>query len=139
MMKAEFVIDGEVVSKARPRFNSKTHHAHTPQKTVAWENWVRLSYKQQCKEYFGDKPLRVGIVTYFSIPKSFSKKKERMALNDEIQPTKKPDCDNIAKSILDSLNGIAYDDDKNIVMLEVTKMYGSVPHTDVTIEEIVND
>ena len=34
-----------------------------------------------------------------------------------------PDTDNLAKSILDALNGLAYDDDKQIVELEVKKFY----------------
>ena len=37
--------------------------------------------------------------------------------------TKKPDCDNIAKIILDALNGIAYDDDSQVAMLNVVKLY----------------
>ena len=39
-------------------------------------------------------------------------------------PTKKPDTDNIAKTILDSLNGIAFEDDKQVVALLVKKLYG---------------
>ena len=45
-----------------------------------------------------------------------------MATN-EIRPTKKPDNDNIAKIILDALNGVAYQDDKQVVSLQVEKYY----------------
>ena len=34
---------------------------------------------------------------------------------------KKPDSDNIAKVVLDALNGVAYIDDKDVVKLTVTK------------------
>ena len=57
-------------------------------------------------------------------------------LNNEIYPTTKPDTDNIAKSILDSLNGIAYLDDKQVVDLRVRKQYAEVPGVSVWISEV---
>lgn len=51
-----------------------------------------------------------------------------------IRPTKKPDCDNIAKIICDALNGIAYYDDSQIVKIEVDKVYNETPGVDVVIE-----
>ncbi|WXL80106.1 RusA family crossover junction endodeoxyribonuclease [Clostridium perfringens] len=39
------------------------------------------------------------------------------------KPRKKPDADNIGKIILDSLNGIAYKDDSQIIELSVIKSY----------------
>ena len=50
----------------------------------------------------------------------------------------KPDTDNIAKSILDSLNKIAYLDDKQVVDLEVHKFYNEKPCTFVIIQTINN-
>lgn len=41
----------------------------------------------------------------------------------EEYPCKKPDLDNIAKIILDSLNGIAYKDDSQVVELNISKKY----------------
>ena len=35
----------------------------------------------------------------------------------------KPDVDNLAKFVLDSLNGVLYDDDSQVVTLNATKMY----------------
>ena len=57
-------------------------------------------------------------------------------LNNEIFPTVKPDTDNIAKSILDSLNKIAYLDDKQVVKLEVEKYYATSANVAVIIEEL---
>nr|DAN73502.1 MAG TPA: Endodeoxyribonuclease RusA [Caudoviricetes sp.] len=36
--------------------------------------------------------------------------------------TAKPDIDNVTKAVLDALNGVAYDDDKQVVSLRVTKL-----------------
>ena len=37
--------------------------------------------------------------------------------------TTKPDCDNLGKSVMDGLNGVAWDDDKQVCRLVVTKNY----------------
>ena len=130
-MKINFIIQGKVQAKQRPRFNGK--FAYTPKETVAYENWVKTCYLEK---YKGQRPLEVKIIAYYDIPKSTSKKKQQQMLNNEIFPTVKPDTDNIAKSILDSLNKIAYLDDKQVVKLEVEKYYSQAPSTVVMIEEI---
>ena len=48
-------------------------------------------------------------------------------LMGDIRPTKKPDTDNVAKSILDACNKIAYDDDSHVVELFVEKWYSDEP------------
>lgn len=83
-----------------------------------------------------DAPLEVHIIAYYEIPKSISKKKKQEMLEDKIRPTIKPDTDNIAKSILDSLNGIAYKDDKQVVSLIVEKWYSEESSVSVIIEEV---
>ena len=83
-----------------------------------------------------EKPLRVTIKAYFEIPKSTSKKRKQQMMDNEILPMVKPDTDNIAKGVLDSLNGIAYKDDKQVVELIVNKFYSNTPYVSVMIEEI---
>ena len=75
------------------------------------------------------------IKVYFDIPKSISKAKKAEMLLNSIRPTKKPDCDNIAKAVLDSLNGIAYKDDKQVVFLTVEKFYGDTPKVCLILQE----
>ena len=57
-------------------------------------------------------------------------------LEKKIRPTKKPDWDNVGKVICDSLNGIAYRDDAQVVDSMVRKFYSEDPKVVVTIEEI---
>jgi len=59
-------------------------------------------------------------------------------LNGCIYPTKKPDADNIAKIVLDALNGVAYTDDTQVVNLSVQKRYGEVAEVKVEITEVNN-
>ena len=81
-------------------------------------------------------PLKVTIMAYYPIVKSTSKKKKQQMLEDLMFPTKKPDIDNIAKSILDALNKLAYRDDTQVVTLHMEKHYAEDPRVEVEIEEI---
>ena len=58
-----------------------------------------------------------------------------MAAN-EILPCKAPDWDNIGKIVTDALNGLAYEDDKQIVDAHVIKLYSDQPRVEVELEEI---
>lgn len=134
-MKRNFNIPGKVQAKQRPRFNGK--FAYTPKETIAYENWVRTCYLEKYRgQPILENPLKVKIVAYYEIPKSTSKKRRLEMKDDKVFPTVKPDTDNIAKSILDSLNNIAYLDDKQVVKLEVEKYYSDVASVVVMIDEI---
>ena len=73
---------------------------------------------------------------YVEIPQSKSKKQKEKMITGEIKPVVKPDVDNVAKSILDALNGIIYLDDKQIIELDIKKIYAETSWTEVKIEEI---
>ena len=126
----KFTIPGEPKAKARPRV-TKSGHAYTPDKTIEFENWVKLCYQESCDEVFHDGEIMASIVCYFRIPESKSKKKQFDMESGIIRPTKKPDLDNLAKSVLDALNGLAYSDDSQIVGLEINKYYSLTPRTEV--------
>ena len=57
-------------------------------------------------------------------------------LSGKIRPTKRPDIDNVAKVIYDSLNKVAYHDDAAIVESRVGKFYSDNPRVEVTIRQI---
>ena len=124
-----FVIPGPPQGKARPRVVRMKNGAsvsYTPDKTVAYEELVRQVYRSQNSFVFeNDVPIQVSISALFPIPKSASRKKREDMLSGRILPTKKPDCDNIAKIICDALNGIAYHDDSQIVRCVVDKRFDS--------------
>ena len=117
-------IPGRAIGKARPKFSRQGNFVktYTPEKTVNYENFVKMCWMNSGAEKLKGNIIAV-IVARFLIPQSYSKKKRR-ELNEKYCP-KKPDCDNIAKSILDALNGIAYDDDSQIIDLSVTKLYSA--------------
>lgn len=133
-MKRTFEIPGKIQAKQRPRFNGK--FAYTPANTVNYENWIKACYlRQYGNEKIIETAISVEIEAYFEMPQSASKKKKIAMIDNRILPTVKPDTDNIAKSILDALNGIAFKDDKQVVELVVKKMYAVEPRAIVTIKE----
>lgn len=129
----EFTILGEPKGKGRPRF-TRNGRTYTPEATASYENLVRLEYQRQCGEFVPkDVPLILYITAYLGIPKSAGKAKTEAMMAGEIFPTKKPDIDNIVKIIADSLNGIAYHDDSQIVCCIVRKFYSERPRVEVAI------
>ena len=134
-MQILFIIKGEPKGKGRPRF-TKNGHIYTPAETSRYESLVGLSYRNSAKGYKFTSPVRVTIKAYQKPPKGKSKKVVEDMLNGRILPTKKPDADNVAKIILDGLNGVAWDDDTQVVEMMVIKRYSNEPMVAVIIEGI---
>ncbi len=102
-----------------------------------YENLVKTCFYQTGVHPFdADEELRANIIAYYPIAKSTSKKKRQQMLAGLIRPTKKPDLDNVIKSILDALNKVAYHDDTQIVSLSMEKFYSDSPRVEVTINSI---
>jgi len=122
---------------------SQTRHRHTSRggfvRTYDPKSKDKQKFIDFVKESYSFEKINgmveVVIQADFSIPKSFSKKKT--AVVDGQHRPKKPDVDNIAKFYLDSLNGIAYNDDSQIVDLQVIKRYSILPLTTITIQEVL--
>lgn len=137
MINYSFEIPGVPVPKGRPRM-TKSGHAYTPQQTRDYDAWVRLCWLQTGQP-MSLQPLQILLKFYLPIPKSFRKKQRELALAGVLLPTKKPDIDNLVKAVLDGLNGLAYQDDKQIVALEAAKGYEITPLTRVTLREVEQD
>lgn len=137
MKRIELFFPFEPKPKGRPRM-TKRGRAYTPKKTHDYEKLIRDYYKENTTDYF-DCAIRVRLVFYMPIPKSVSKKKQTLMENGEIKcTTHTGDVDNLAKAVLDSLNGVAYEDDCLITQLHIKKKYGSSVGTEMVITEDVD-
>ena len=134
-MKVKLVIPGKPLGKQRPRV-LKNGITYTPDKTVNYETLVKQLYITEHFQKQLPGAIKATITAYMYIPKSESKKRKKKMLINEILPCKMPDWDNIGKIITDALNGLAYDDDKQIVDARVIKLYGDQPRVEVELEEI---
>ena len=132
-MQVNFTVAGKPTAKGRPRF-TKTGHAYTDAKTAAYETLVRASYQQQAGQKLQG-ALHATIYAYFPIPKNTPKKLAQEMRDGKVWHTKRPDADNVAKSILDALNGVAYGDDSGVTSLYVVKRYGEEPRVEVSMHE----
>lgn len=137
-MTVKFTVVGEPKGKGRPRFIPQTGRAITPKDTANYETLVRMEYMAQCRGFkFPDSAmLDMRILAYYSIPKSQTKTKKELMKKQLLRPTKKPDMDNVVKIIADSLNQVAYHDDKQIVDCQCRKFYSDNPRVEVTIKEV---
>lgn len=136
----KFTVEGKPQGKARARtfYNRRLGKMQsiTPEKTVDYEDLVRWSYKAAGGEYYGRGLFVVHITAVYEVPTSYLKNTREMALRGEIKPAVKPDIDNIVKSILDALNGVAYYDDSEVIGLTAEKMYGENARVVVELKQI---
>mgnify|MGYP003630863029 CR=1 FL=1 len=125
-------VQGEPIAKGRPRF--ARGHTYTPKRTIDAENIIKLAAFEAGVEKM-EGPLRLRVTFSMRIPKSWPAQSRKEALEGFIRPTKTPDMDNLIKLVADALNGIAYEDDKQIVEIMAVKKYGE-PKTIINIEGI---
>ena len=122
MQTIQITIPGHVQPKERPRA-TRTGHTYTPKKTRAYEEAVRAAYMEQHGQTMLTGPLAAEITVYMAVPASAPKQAREAMMAGEILPTKRPDIDNVAKGILDALNGLAFEDDRQIAGLLIRKRY----------------
>lgn len=135
----KIIIPGVPVGKGRPKFSTVKGHAiaYTPAKTASYENLVKIAFQNSGQSAFDrEAQLKAEIKAFFPIPKSTSKRNRLLMTEKYILPAKKPDTDNLAKSILDALNGLAYYDDAQICELHVYKYYSEDPRAEIIITDI---
>ncbi len=131
----KFTIPGDPFGKQRPKFcrRGKFVKAYTPKDTVNYESLVTLCFTTTHQIEPLTCPLKIAIYAFFQIPKSISKKKANEMVSFWIPRDKTPDIDNIAKSILDGLNSVAFVDDKQNYSISCSKWYDTKPRTVVEI------
>jgi Holliday junction resolvase RusA-like endonuclease len=129
-------------------------HTYTPKKTKDYQSLVASFYSGPLFK----EAVLVDIELYYQTPKSTKLRKDEiikeLELNNEntdglkrdlwylacekdiIKAIVKPDIDNVSKCILDALNGIAYEDDNQVVELNVIKRRSVKPRAIVRITEV---
>lgn len=135
-MGFEFEVIGNIKGKARPRVNTYTGKAYTPENTKDYEMLIKQYFKLKYPKFVPlENRVYVKIVAQFKIPKNTTKKDTKLIEEGKLSPTKKPDIDNITKIVLDALNKMAFKDDNQITKLEVEKTYGLEEKIYVSIKE----
>lgn len=141
----QFVIKLEPMAQSRPRF------ARRGRSVVAYEKKEMKAWRAECSKLISEAfetekliegPLKIDATFYIKPPKYiFSKKKNKKKLEaEEIFCSKKPDIDNYLKALLDSMTGIIFKDDGQVVECRARKLYSLNQRIEFEIkEELDND
>lgn len=121
-----FTFYGVAVPKKRPRVTMVGGYAraYTPKVTAAFEGKVRAVAAEAMIRAGADVcPDAVLVELAFDqkMPKSWSRKK-KLALRGEPVVTQS-DTDNLAKAVLDALNGVVWEDDRQVSDLRVSRRW----------------
>jgi Holliday junction resolvase RusA-like endonuclease len=139
MMMLQFTIPGVPVAKGRPRVTTVGGfaRAYTPKKTRDYEDMARLHAKVAMGALVPSaRPIEVLMELRMPIPVSWSKKKQVAAAAGTVRATNKPDADNVLKGVKDACNGVIWNDDSQVVVLTVRKLYAAVPCVVVAVREL---
>lgn len=93
----------------------------------------QMQFKRISKPLKG--PIWLNMTFHTSIPRSWSQKRKE-AENGKWN-MKRPDIDNFLKFALDTLNGLIYLDDAQVVELTCQKIYSKLPRTEIQIKELI--
>lgn len=107
MLVVRFVVVGEPVSKERARVTAKG--AYTPKRTVDAEKAVRAAYRAAQHPSLSNEPHLNGYV--------------EAEIDFYLGTKRRRDLDNMAKLVLDALNGVAYGDDVQVHTKRTRKYY----------------
>lgn len=116
MSERTITIPDRAVPKGRPRLGK---HVYTPARTKAWEDQVAWAWRMTHR---------------FSAPYT-----GRLELILEFNFAKRPyaaDVDNLAKAASDSLEGLAYEDDRQIDHIDAWRRKAERDSVTITVREI---
>lgn len=133
-VEVRFTVPGRPVPKARPRFG-QGGRVFTPAATIAaeravasaaWQAWPR-------EAAFSARPVEIEAVFRYAVPSSWPKHRRLLALSGGLAMTSGADVDNLAKTVLDGLNGGPIIDDASVVAVSARKAWAASDGTDVLV------
>ncbi len=134
-----FTVPGLPQGKGRARISTRngSPRAYTPLKTVMYESLIALAGQDAMEGRPPiEGPVYLHVTATFPIAPSWTKRRKAEIASGMAWHTSKPDGDNIAKSVGDGLNGIAFKDDSQVALCKVLKVYGDKPGLDVMVEAL---
>ena len=136
-----FFVETIPIAKGRPRYAKRGNfvQTYTPTKTREYENLIRENaIKAMGSSKPLETPLKALLLFCMPIPKSTPKNALEAHLNGSIRHVKKPDLDNLAKSVLDAMNTVVFLDDSQITKLTISKKYSKLSGIDILIFEDID-
>lgn len=134
-----FFARGEPKGQPRPRAFARNGivRVYDPGTAEGWKSQIAMAAKPHIPEEPMLGTFSVAIHAVFSRPKAHRR------ANGQVKPTApcyhvtKPDCDNVAKAVLDALTTVGmWRDDRQVARLTVDKVYGDEPGAIISITNI---
>jgi Holliday junction resolvase RusA-like endonuclease len=133
MKSITFEITGKPIAKARPRFarRGKFVMTYNPQETEEGKiRWEMMAKWRDMDPIPAGVPIALCVYFQMPIPSGMSKKK-LAACREHL---KKPDLDNLLKTLKDCANGVIWADDSQVWRISAFKEYSDNPRTIITVE-----
>ena len=124
-----FVLPGKDGKKPRAILTSDNTKMKPYRQQVGWAA-LKARADAGYAGLFADKHVAVGLEMkfYFAKPPSVSKKRLHMVV--------KPDADKISRSTIDSMTGVLFADDAQIIQLSASKYYGLPERAEITVTNL---
>ena len=138
------VVPGEPQGKQRARPRGDGRGVYTPAKSANYEKLIVGLFTEAYPgfEMLEEEAVVLRITAFYAIPKSKSAAKKGLMAVGVVKPTKRPDVDNILKSVMDELQGWANRDDAQEVWVQIFKQYSEKPRLDIRLsleEDEINE
>ena len=103
---------------------TRTGHTYDTDRNIADKAMIAALYRDACRLDPAMRPTcapkRVPVAIEMTVSRELPQSRPRRVTSEP--DVCKPDLDNVAKLVLDALNGIAYEDDAQVVRLAVRKL-----------------
>lgn len=120
---------GNPIAQKRPRFRRTEAYVQTYDPQVKEKETYRWQIQTQFRNTPLQTPLKIEIVFFMPIPASTSAIRKKEMIANVLHHMKRPDVDNMAKFMLDCMNGLVFHDDSQIWDLHCQKIYAEEPGT----------
>jgi Holliday junction resolvase RusA-like endonuclease len=136
MRTYKITIPGAPVVTPRPRV-LRNGTTYTPAKAKKKQMEIAETWRERYKIKLSG-AVEIKVYFFFTPPKSWSKRKQRQALDGIIYPISHScgDIDNLLKTALDGLNNVAYKDDSQVIKVVAGMEYSKNARTEIVLNEI---
>jgi len=120
------IIPGRPVAKARPRFARRGKFVTTYNDQQTEEGKVLFEIQKQWQTSPRTGPVVIEFGFYMPRPKGHygtGKNAGKLKMSAPVYPVVKPDIDNLIKFYLDCMNGVVFEDDRQIIRCHASKLY----------------
>lgn len=118
--------------KQRPRFDKNTGKVYNPVSNIEAEKRILDAFRTTYPKHIPWENCKIIMTVHFYF-------NENSKHNSGEYHTNRPDIDNLIKTVMDALNGVAYKDDGLICNITATKHYSDEQGIIVILEKAMED